>query len=138
MGTFTATARQIGETLQNEVDVNGRHVIVTDEPAGLGGDDSGPAPHELLPAAVAACASTMIGLYAQRHGWHLSGVEVDAVYDYEAIPRTLALTVHLPSGLTSDQTARLRKVASTCPVVRALDVGFRVEERFEVRMASAA
>ena len=30
-----------------EVEVNGRHTIVTDEPEGLGGTDQGPAPHEL-------------------------------------------------------------------------------------------
>jgi hypothetical protein len=29
---FTATARSISGTLRHEVDVNGRHTIVTDEP----------------------------------------------------------------------------------------------------------
>jgi putative redox protein len=51
--SMTATARRVGETLRHEVDVNGRHSIVTDEPTSLGGTDSGPAPHELLQATLA-------------------------------------------------------------------------------------
>ena len=35
---LTAQARRIG-SLKNEIDVNGRHTIVTDEPEGLGGMD---------------------------------------------------------------------------------------------------
>lgn len=38
---MTATARRVGNTLKHEVDVNGRHVIVTDEPERLGGTDEG-------------------------------------------------------------------------------------------------
>ena len=57
---MTATARRVGNTLKHEVDVNGRHVIVTDEPQRLGGTDQGPAPHELLAAMVASCVATMI------------------------------------------------------------------------------
>lgn len=53
-----ATARSAGNGLRHEVDVNGRHVITTDEPSSLGGTDAGPAPHELLPATLAACVST--------------------------------------------------------------------------------
>ena len=45
---FTATARSIDGTLRNEVDVNGRHTLVTDEPESVGGTNAGPAPHELV------------------------------------------------------------------------------------------
>ena len=62
--TMTATARPIDGTLRHEIDVNGRHTITTDEPAKLGGSDTAPTPHELLPAILASCVSTMITLYA--------------------------------------------------------------------------
>ncbi len=39
--SFTASARSIGGTMRHEIDVNGRHTIVTDEPESLGGTDSG-------------------------------------------------------------------------------------------------
>ncbi len=42
--TMTATARPIDGTLCNEIDVNRRHTITTDEPEHLGGTDAAP-PH---------------------------------------------------------------------------------------------
>jgi uncharacterized OsmC-like protein len=52
--SLTATARSIPGTLRQEVLIDGRHQLVTDEPPSLGGGGAGPAPHELLPAALAA------------------------------------------------------------------------------------
>jgi putative redox protein len=121
---FTASARSIGGTLRHDVDVNGRHTIVTDEPERLGGTDAGPAPHELMAAMLAACASTMIVLYAQRRGWRLGDVRVDVRYDADVTPRQVQISVHLPDGLTPDQVERLRRVADTCPARRALEAGF--------------
>ena len=135
--SFTASARRIGETLQHEVDVNGRHTIMTDEPESLGGTDTASAPHELLPATLASCISTMIALYAQRKGWDVRGLRVDVDYDNDALPRRFDVTVHLPDGLTEDQIARLTRVADTCPVRRALEGGFVFEERIVASPAVA-
>jgi putative redox protein len=79
--SMTAVARSVGGQLRHEVDVNGRHVIVTDEPARLGGTDTGPAPHELLPAMLASCVSTMITLFARARDWELDEVRVEVDYD---------------------------------------------------------
>ena len=54
----------------------------------VGGTDTGPAPHELLPVTLASCISTMIALYAQRKQWDIGEIRVDVVYDYEREPRT--------------------------------------------------
>ncbi len=124
---FTATARSIDGTLTNAIDVNGRHRLITDEPVEIGGEDTGPAPHELLPAMLAACVSSMIVLYAQRREWRIGDVQVDVEYDTDTTPRQVRTTVHLPDGLTQDQIARLRRVAETCPVKRALEAGFTFE-----------
>ena len=85
--SFTASARSVDGTLRHEIDVNGRHLIATDEPASLGGSDSGPAPHELLAAMLASCVSTMMVLYARRHDWDLGDMRVDVVYDADVTPR---------------------------------------------------
>lgn len=130
--SFTASARRIGNTLRHEVDVNGRHTIVTDEPTSIGGTDTGPAPHELLPASLASCVSTMIALYAQRRQWDIGEVRVDVEYDHEATPRRFDVNVHLPDGLTDDQVARLKRVADGCPVRRALEGGFTFDERISI------
>lgn len=125
---FTASARHVPGTLRHEVDVNGRHVLVTDEPTALGGTDLGPAPHELLPAMLAACASTMVAMYADRKGWPIDDLRVDVTYDPEQVPRHVAIELHLPAGLSAEQVERLERVARTCPVRRAFEVGFTFEE----------
>ena len=135
--SFTATAHSIDGTLRHEIDVNGRHTLITDEPESLGGTDTGPAPHELLAAALASCVSIMIVLYAQRRDWQLEGVSVDVDYDADVTPRRVELTVHLPEGLTPDQITRLTRVADTCPVRRALEAGFVFEEQIETDLPRA-
>ncbi len=121
-----------GTPLKHEVDVNGRHTIVTDEPASLGGTNEGPAPHELLPAALASCVATMIAMYAERQGWDIGEASVHVDYDTECSPRRLEVTVHLPDDLSTEQLRRLERVAETCPLRRALEAGFTFEERFLV------
>lgn len=126
---MTATARPVNGTLRHEVDVNGRHTIVTDEPPALGGTDAGPTPHELLPAMLAACASTMIAMYANARGLELGEFQVDAVYEPEPTPRHLELVVRVPADLPLEQAARLRRIVDTCPVKRALEAGFEIDEK---------
>ncbi|HET6866637.1 MAG TPA: OsmC family protein [Solirubrobacteraceae bacterium] len=130
--SMTAVARSVDNQLRHEVDVNGRHMIVTDEPEGLGGTDEGPAPHELLPAMLASCVSTMITLYARTKNWELDEVRVEVVYDSDSTPRDVDVRVCLPAGLSTEQVNRLRKVADTCPARRALEAGFTFNEELIV------
>ena len=126
--TMTATARRRGDTLEHEVDVNGRHMLVTDEPERLGGTDHGPAPHELLPATLAACAATTVAMYARKRGWEIGEIAVEADYDPDSTPRRVALELRLPDDLTTEQRRRLERVAEACPARRALEAGFLFEE----------
>ncbi len=135
MAKMTATARSLDGTLRHEIDVNGRHTITTDEPAGIGGSDCGPAPHELLPAMLAACVSTMIVLYARAREWQLDDVRVDVEYDTEPIPREVRIAIRLPAGLSEEQIKRLQRVADTCPVKRALQAGFAFEQQIVLEAA---
>ena len=98
--SLTATARSVGDTLRQEVLVDGRHRLTTDEPAQLGGTDTGPAPHELVPAALAACVAVTIRMYARTKGWTLGELSVDVVYDNTSTPRHFDVTVNLPRDLT--------------------------------------
>ncbi len=127
--SMTATARRVGDGLKHEVDVNGRHTIITDEPERLGGSDEGPAPHELLAATLASCIATMIDMYAQNRGWEIGETAVEVDYDPDSVPRRFAIDIHLPRDLTPEQQRRLERVAETCPVRRALEAGFAFEER---------
>jgi putative redox protein len=137
-----ASARRLGRSLRHEVLIDGHHRIVTDEPVRLGGIDAGPAPHELLPAALASCIGTTIALYADRKGWDVDDIGVNVTYDQQADPRRFEVEVRLPEHLSEEQLERLRHVAASCPVHRALEAGFSFEQRLvptpPLRQADAA
>ena len=117
---YTATAHSIDGTLRHEIDVNGRHTIITDEPENLGGTDTAPTPHELLAAALASCVSTMIVLYAQRRGWDFGEARRRRRLQRRHHPQTRRADHPPPMALTTDQINRLEHVWRTCPVRRAL------------------
>ena len=128
--SFTATAtRSTG--LEFTVGVNGRHELITDEPASVGGADAGPAPHELLPAALAACVGTTVAMFADRKGWDVGEVAVDVDYDKDATPRRFAIVLRLPAELPEEQRGVLERVAAACPLRRSLEAGFEFEEATE-------
>jgi len=126
---MTATARRVDDGFKHEVDVNGRHLLVTDEPERVGGTDEGPAPHELLATMLASCAATMVAVYARNRGWSLGETAVEVTYDPESSPRQVVIELRLPGDLDPERRRRLERVASTCPARRALEAGFVFEER---------
>ena len=126
--SLTASARSVGDTLRQEVLVDGRHRLVTDEPKRLGGTDAGPAPHELLPAALAACIATTIRRYARTKGWGLGELSVDVVYDNKSTPRRFDVAIDLPAGLSPVQVHRLMRVAEACPLRRSIEAGMVFDE----------
>jgi putative redox protein len=128
-----ATARSIPGTLRQEVLIDGQHRLITDEPERLGGEGSAPAPHELFPAALAACVSTTLVMYAQTKGWDLGEVSVAVDYDHCSTPRRFRIDVELTGDLDEGQLERLRRVASSCPLRRAIEAGIEFEETLEHR-----
>jgi putative redox protein len=128
---LTATSRSIPGTLRQELLIAGQHRLVTDEPEHLGGENAGPAPHELFPAAIASCISTTMLMYSRTKGWDLGEVLVDVAYDHRSTPRRFEIAIHVGGDLTDEQLMRLEKVAATCPVRRAVESGATFEERIE-------
>jgi putative redox protein len=119
----------------HEIDIEGGHTIVVDEPAELGGTGTGPSPGRLLAAALVSCTAVTIEMYAERKGWDVDGVEVevDATYDGHT-PTAYEVTVRLPAGLDEEQRSRLLVVASKCPVHRVLtgEATVTISDRAEV------
>jgi putative redox protein len=126
---LTATARAISGTLRQEVVVDGKHRLITDQPEEQGGDGSGPSPHELLPAALAACVTATLVQYARTKGWDLDDVEVSVDYEKQSAPRQVETVIRLGGDLTDEQLERLAKVARACPLRRSLEAGFEFTER---------
>ena len=127
-GSMRATAKLIHGTLRNEVLVRDTFILETDEPTSFGGEDTAPAPHELLAAALAACISTTIATYARTKGWELGDVLVEVEYDATVAPRRFCVDVRLNGDYDAEQIARIERAAATCPVRRSLEAGFAIEE----------
>lgn len=136
--SLTATARSVPGTLRQNVLVDGTHVLVTDEPVRLGGEGSGPAPHELLPAALASCISTTLVMYARTKGWELGEVAVDVDYDNDAVPRRFDVKIEIDAEIGEEGLRRLEKVARTCPLRRSLEAGSEFFETIACRTAERA
>jgi putative redox protein len=126
--SLTASARSIPGTSRQSVLIDGRHRLLTDEPAHLGGTGLGPAPHELLPAALASCISLTLATYARTKGWDVGVVSVAVVYDNKAVPRRFDVSIDVERDLDDAQLVRLEKVARACPLRRSLETGFEFHE----------
>ena len=126
-----ATATRTG-TYKHVVQVR-QHRLMTDEQPDTGGDDAAPSPQELLAASLASCTAITMEMYAQRKGWDIGGVEVEAQYTpaERGCPTRFSLTLRLPSDLTEEQVERLRVIAAKCPVHRTLDGEVMFDERVQ-------
>jgi putative redox protein len=130
--SLTASAHAIRGTLRQHILIDGHHHLVTDEPEAVGGDGSAPSPHELLPAALASCVSTVLVMYGRTKGWDLGDVDVDVDYDNASTPRRFDVRISFTGDLTDEQLRRLEKVAETCPVRRAMEAGMEFCEEIEL------
>jgi putative redox protein len=122
------------EGYAHNVEIEGGHTIVVDEPAAAGGSDTGPSPTRLLAASLASCVAVTMEMYAQRKGWEIGPVEVDVDAEYEGFaPRSFAVTLHLPAELSEEQRQRLIAIARKCPVHKALagETAVSVSDRVE-------
>ena len=102
-----------------DIEVGG-HRLRADEKTEQGGDNSGPAPHELLLAALGSCTAMTLKVYAERKGWPLrdvrvtlKGSHIDGTF---AISRQLTIDGDLDDG----QRERLIEIADKCPVHKTL------------------
>src|SRR6266702_4382835 len=124
-----ATARRTSH-FQHDVTIRDHHVGA-DEPESAGGEDAAPSPEELLAAALASCTAITMEMYAQRKGWDIGTIEVEAEFTPpdRGCPTKFALVMRLPSHLSAEQVERLKVIAAKCPIHRTLDSDVMFDER---------
>ena len=121
----------------------GPHRLTADEPVAAGGLDTGPGPYDFLLAALGACTSMTLRIYAEHKKLPLTRTSVTLSHSkihaqdceecetkegkIDRIDRVLTLD----GDLSDEQRARLVEIADKCPVHRTLtsEVNIRTVEK---------
>ncbi len=125
----------------------GRHRLIADEPVEVGGTDTGPGPYDYLSAALGACTTMTLRMYADRKKMALPALTVrvghgkvpaDHCQDCgeAAEGRTGKIDrferiLSIDGPVDADLAEKLIEIAGKCPVHRTLEAGSAVITRID-------
>lgn len=115
------------------------HRLLADEPADVGGLGSGPSPYDFLSAALGACTSMTLRMYANRKGLEVGRITVDVAHGkvhakdciecgegregrIDRFERRIAVA----GPVSAELEAKLVEIAGKCPVHRTLEANSAV------------
>lgn len=129
MAATSVTAKST--TTPWRVDLNdGAHSWHADEPASVGGADTGPNPAQMICGALAACTTITVQMYAARKQWPLTAIEVTVSKDPRGKPADgateLDRQIVLSGALDDAQRAKLLEIANKCPTHKLLSGTIRI------------
>ena len=126
-----------------EIVRSGQHVLLADEPAAVGGTDTGPGPYQYLLAALGACTAMTLRMYARQKKWPLEKVTVRLTHakihavdcaeceTKEGKIDRIQLSLDLAGPLDGPQRQRLLEIADRCPVHRTLTSEIVIQTRLD-------
>src|SRR5579859_5085065 len=106
----TRTGRYINEVR------SGRHRLPADEPEEAGGADAGPGPFDYLLAALGACTSITLRMYAERKQIEVERIGVALEMERNEAFTEITRQIRLDGDLSEDDRQRLLAIAERCPV----------------------
>ena len=125
---------EVGFGRYAQVVYDGKHRLTADEPAEVGGLDTGPSPYGLLLAALGACTSMTLRMYAERKKWPVQRIAVrlrhgkaygsDCASASEGKPvkiDRIEREIELTGELTDEQRQRMLEIANKCTVHQTLE-----------------
>ncbi|MFN0193113.1 MAG: alpha/beta fold hydrolase [Aestuariivirga sp.] len=111
----------------------GPHNLRADEPASVGGNDSGPSPYDFLAVALGACTSMTLRMYAERKGLTLGQISVKVQHakvhaqdcaeceGREGRVDRFERTIKIAGGVPAEIAGKIVEIAGKCPVHRTLE-----------------
>ena len=103
----------------------GHHKLTADEGPELGGKDTGPAPYDLLSAALGACTVITLRMYAERKQWPVTAVQADIHFVREDKTERIDRTIRI-EGADAEQMKRMAEIAERTPVTLTLKRGLEI------------
>ena len=119
------TARKGDGPLQQLISI-GSHTLVSDVSPQLGGENSGPEPHDILAAALAACTTLTVTLYARRKGMDLQDVQLRIEHGDKDGAYVFTNHIRFIGNLDAAELKRLGEIAERCPVHRTLSGSIKI------------
>lgn len=122
----------------------GRHSLLADEPERYGGLDSGPGPYDYLSAALGACTTMTMRMYAERKGIEADRFSVrvshgkvhaedcvDCGEGREGRIDRFERLIRIEGEVDETTRQRLLEIADKCPVHKTLEAGSAVVTRLD-------
>lgn len=138
----------VGETGQGRFQVSvqaGPHRFLADEPADVGGADTGPSPYDLMAAALGACTAMTLRMYVRLKKLELGLVTVTVRHNKVHAADCLECTdeersnggkidrferiISIDGGTPEDLADKIVEIAGKCPVHRTLEHSAKVVTR---------
>jgi putative redox protein len=123
----------------------GRHELISDEPASVGGQDSGPDPYDYLLMSLGSCTVITLKMYADRKKWSVDDIYVEMLHhkshaedcrdcdDPKAKIDKIEKEIIIKGDVTEDQLQRLMEISKKCPVHRTLLGDINIETTIDKR-----
>ena len=117
------------------------HQLIADEPLSAKGSNLGPNPYELLLAALGACTSMTMRMYASRKNLDLDNIEVTLKHDHihaedcsdcdakTGLVDKIEKTIKLEGNLTEAERQRIFEIADMCPVHKTLHNEIKINSK---------
>ena len=121
--------------------------FIADEPASIGGEDTGPDPFSLLLSSLASCKLITLRMYIDKKGWDVDKMALNVnLYQEKSgdlISTTIDCDLLFLCPVTDEQKLKLLEIAKECPVSKILQgdlkvrvFAFREEEVKTVKYAN--
>ena len=119
----------------------GRHNLVADEPVAVGGNDAGPGPYDYLLAALGACTSMTMRLYAERKGINAERFSIRLSHrriyaedcadcdTKEGNIGEITRDITIEGDVSEAARSRLMEIADRCPVHQTLTQEIKIRSR---------